>query len=128
MQSTPSTNVAVYKNEVHISGELAKDPVTRYTATGKTVANLTVLTKYQEKSEYHRVTAWEKLAEKVAALHKGEFVKVVGRLQTRNWEDADQVKHYATEIVAFQLVPTCAQEPAETNIHGVEVTDDDIPF
>jgi single-strand DNA-binding protein len=131
-----------YKNEVHLAGELAKDPVTRYTATSKTVTNLTILTKYQEKPEYHRVTAWENLAEKVGALHKGEFVKIVGRLQTRSWEDAAKVKHYSTEIVAFQVaipdeepakataIPTGGRAVAEAILSPSKpkAESDDIPF
>ena|ERR1700674_87287 len=109
-QTKPSTNV--HKNEVHLAGVLAKDPELRHTATGKTVASLTVLTKYQDKPEYHRVTAWERLAEKAGALHKGDFVQIVGRLQTRSWEDAANVKRYSTEIVAFQLVIP-DEEPAK---------------
>lgn len=99
-----------FKNEVRIHGMLAKDPAIRYTASGKCVANLAVVTKYEQHSEFHRVVAWEDFAKKVEALHKGDFLKVVGRLQTRNWEDAAKVKHYSTEIVAFQVVIP-AEEP-----------------
>jgi single-strand DNA-binding protein len=102
-----------HKNECHLHGVLAKDPIIRFTATGKQVATLTVITKFRDTSEFHRVVAWEALAQKVETLHKGDFVQIVGRLQTRNWEDAAKVKHYSTEIVAFQLVvPAQEQEPA----------------
>jgi single stranded DNA-binding protein len=77
----------VHKNEAHVSGVLARDVEFRYTASGKAVANINVATKYKDSTEYHRVTCWEQLAEKVQPLKTGEFVQIVGRLQTRSWED-----------------------------------------
>lgn len=135
MGSDKQNTTTSHKNETHLAGVLARDPETRYTATGKTVSNLTVLTKHQEKSEFHRVTCWEGLAEKVGTLHKGDFVELRGRLQTRSWEDKDsKQKRYITEIVAWQLTVPAGKESAAatpvqtTNVHGLEVTDDDIPF
>jgi single-strand DNA-binding protein len=140
---------AIHKNEVHLAGELAKDPTVRYTPNGKAVANLTIVTKYEKHSEFHRVVAWEELAEKTQELKKGAFLKVVGRLATRSWEDKQTgQKKYSTEIVAFQVaipteeLPPLTREaveggtaaarailsPAMPNIHGVPITDDDIPF
>jgi single-strand DNA-binding protein len=121
------TNTHAHRNEVHLAGLLAKDPVIRYTASGKAVASLTVATKYQQSTEYHRVTCWEVLAEKAGKLTKGEFVKIVGRLQTRGWEDANQVKKYSTEIVAWQLVIP-EKEPATISTTGAAITDEDLPF
>lgn len=135
-----------HKNEVHLHGTLSADPVIRYTTTSKQVATLTVVTRYKEKSEFHRVIAWEDFAKKVEDLHKGDFLQVVGRLQTRSWEDASKVKRYSTEVIAFQVViPGNEPEPAKAaspggkaiaeailrpagNIHGVEISDDDLPF
>lgn len=126
MQDNHSTQI--HKNEVHLAGVLAKDPEVRNTAAGKTVANLTVLTKYQQSTEYHRVTAWERLADKVADLSQGEFLKIVGRLHTRSWEDhATKSKRSTTEVVAWQIVVP-SREKAVQNVHGVTVTDADIPF
>jgi len=135
-----------HKNEVHLAGVLGKDPLIRYTPSSKQVATLTLVTRYKDKSEFHRVVAWEDLAKKVEDLHKGDFLRIVGRLQTRSWEDAAKVKHYATEVIAFQVVVP-ADEPtppppggkaiAESilrpsannpNIHGLTVTEDDLPF
>ena len=142
----------VHKNEVHLAGEIAKDPTIRYTSGGKCVASLTVVTRYQQSSEHHKVTAWEHLAEKAGKLTKGEFVRIVGRLQTRSWDDKNSgQKKYVTEIVAFQLVIPAEEpepltpdatksgtnvarailSPSKTttkNAHGVEVSDADIPF
>jgi single stranded DNA-binding protein len=124
----PDHNTGQHKNEVHLAGELARDPEVRNTASGKVVASFTVLTKYQQWTEYHRVTAWERLAEKVGKLSKGAFVKIVGRLQTRSWEDPKtQTKRYVTEIVAWQLV-TPGKEPVTVSTTGVQVTDEDIGF
>jgi single-strand DNA-binding protein len=103
---------AKHKNEAHVAGELAKDPVTRFTPTGKKISTLTVVTKYKQWSEYHRVVCWEEAAEKAEKLTKGEFVQIVGRLQTRSWDDKQSgQKKYITEIVAFQLVIP-AEDPA----------------
>lgn len=118
----------LHKNEVHLAGELARDPEVRHTSKGKTVANFAVLTRYQQSTEYHRVTAWEGLADKVAKLAKGDFVKIVGRLQTRSWEDKQtSQKKYITEIVAWNLsVP--GKDPVTVSTTGARITDEDIPF
>jgi single-strand DNA-binding protein len=123
-----TTNVALHKNEVHLAGVLAKDPDVRNTSSGKTVANLTVATKYKESTEYHRVTCWERLAEKAAPLHKDDFVKVVGRLQTRSWEDKQtNQKKYMTEVIAWQFIVP-GKEPITISTTGAEITDEDIAF
>jgi single-strand DNA-binding protein len=117
-----------HKNEMHLAGELAKDPVIRSTSTGKKVATLTVVTKWKESSEFHRVTCWEQLADKAEGLSKGESVKIVGRLQTRSWEDKESnQKKYVTEIVAWQFVVP-GKEPVTVSTTGAQITDEDIPF
>jgi single stranded DNA-binding protein len=140
---------------MHLHGELERDAAVHYTTSGKAVVNLTVVTRYEKWVEYHKVTAWETLAEKSTELKKGDWVKIVGRLQTRTWADkASGLKRYATEIVAYvialpsddppPLVPDQTKEsrtggtkqakailsPAipEKNIHGIEIGDDDVPF
>src|SRR3954467_2995026 len=105
----------IHKNEVHLAGELAKDAVTRFTPTGKKVSTLTVVTKHKQWSEYHRVIGWDELAEKAEPLTKGEFVQIVGRLQTRSWQDKESgKKKYQTEIIAWQLVIP-GKDPVTTN-------------
>jgi single-strand DNA-binding protein len=100
----PSQSPNVHKNENHTYGNLAKDPDIRFTPQGKCLARLTVETKYGKQSQFHRVTAWEELAEKVSRLKAGAFVQVVGRLQTRGWVDKQTgEKRYSTEIVAFRI-------------------------
>jgi single-strand DNA-binding protein len=94
-----------FKNEVVLQGTLAKDPVIKSVGSGKCVANLTLLTKYERYSEFHRIVLWEKLAEQAGKLAKGDFVRVLGRLQTRSWVDQQtSQKKYITEVVGFQLV------------------------
>lgn len=99
-----ASSTPCFKNEAHISGTLAKDPVTKYRETGKCVATLNVITKHGQYTEFHRVVLWEKLAEKVAELKKGAFLRVVGRLQTRSWDDKQTgQKKYITELLGSKL-------------------------
>ena len=58
----------------------------------------------QERTEWHRIVLWRRLAELVGQyLKKGSKVYVEGKLQTRTWDDAKGQKHYATEIIAQTL-------------------------
>ena len=96
-------------NKVIIVGRLGQDPEMKAVGQGSTVTRLNVATsetwvgkdgQKQEKTEWHRITVWGKLAEICGKyLAKGRQVYVEGRLQTRSWEDNGQ-KKYATEIVA----------------------------
>jgi single-strand DNA-binding protein len=126
--SQPASGKTNYadKNEVHLCGEIVRDVESRNTKTGKLVANFSLCTRNREFRSYHNLVAWEKLAEQVAELKKGQRIKVVGTLQTRSWEQ-DGAKHYKTEIVCWEIVIQ-GQEGAFTNSHGVEVSDADIPF
>lgn len=96
-------------NKVIIIGRLGADPEMKAVGQGNTVTRLSVATsdnwtdkngQKQEKTEWHRITVWGKLAEICGKyLAKGRQVYVEGKLQTRSWEDNGQ-KKYATEIVA----------------------------
>lgn len=111
-------------NEVHLRGILARDPELRKTASGKLVANVTVATTYETRTEFHKCVFWEELAERLSdAFHKGDFISLHGRLQTRSW-DADGIKRYTTEVVVWNF----SDGTTEKNAHGVEVSADDIPF
>jgi single stranded DNA-binding protein len=77
----------------------------RKLATGKTVTQFSVATNdYRggaEKAEYHSVVTWDRLAEICGQyLGKGQMVNIEGRLQTRQWEDENKLRHWKTEIVA----------------------------
>lgn len=96
-------------NKVQIIGHLGRDPEIRYAPSGDAVANFSVATtekwkdkntgEQKEKTEWHRVTVWGRLAEVVGQyLKKGSKVYVEGKLQTRQYEKEGQT-HYATEIV-----------------------------
>lgn len=97
-------------NKVIIVGRLGTDPEVKALGSGQTVTRLSVATseqwqdkegKKQEKTEWHRITAWGKLAEICGKhLSKGRQVYVEGRLQTNSWEDQQGQKRYSTEIVA----------------------------
>ena len=108
-----TTNVAL------LVGRLTRDPESRVTSTSKTVTKLSVATNEffdgKEHVEYHSVIAWEKLAESVAKLTKGEMVTVQGRLSTRKWTDKDGVERKTTEVVASRIdfmKPPRVEEPA----------------
>jgi len=92
-------------NRVLITGRLTRDPEMRKLATGKTVTQFSVATNdYRggaEKAEYHSVVTWDRLAEICGQyLGKGQMVNIEGRLQTRQWEDENKLRHWKTEIVA----------------------------
>jgi single-strand DNA-binding protein len=93
-------------NLVLIMGRLTRDAEMKSTSTGKMVTKLSVATNEKfgetERTEYHTVIAWEKAAERVANLKKGELVVVQGRLNTRKW-DKDGVEHRTTEIVSSSI-------------------------
>jgi single-strand DNA-binding protein len=100
-------------NKAIIVGRLGKDPEIRYFQDGSAVANFTVATSEQwndkvtgekrEKTEWHRIVAYRRLAEICGQyLTKGRQVYIEGRLQTREWEK-DGIKRYTTEIVASQM-------------------------
>ena len=116
----------LHKNEVHLAGVLARDPDLRYTTSGKAVATFTVATTREKQTEFHRCKAWEQRAERLMEkFKKGSYIKLVGYLQTRSWEDKDSGhKKYITEVVAWNY----SDGSTEKNLHGVEVSDADIPF
>jgi len=100
-------------NKVILVGNLGKDPEMRYTSSGAAVANVTIATgeswkdrntgEQQERTEWHRVVFFSRLAEIVGQyLKKGSKVYVEGRLQTRSYE-REGVTRYATEIVANEM-------------------------
>ncbi|WP_263081785.1 single-stranded DNA-binding protein [Endozoicomonas sp. Mp262] len=97
-------------NKVILIGNLGNDPDVRYTPNGSAVANLSVATseswkdrntgQTQEKTEWHRVVIFGKLAEIAQQfLRKGSKVYLEGKLQTRKWQDQQGQDRYTTEIV-----------------------------
>lgn len=97
-------------NKVILVGNLGKDPEIRYTADGRAIANITIATsetwkdknsgQQQEKTEWHRVVIFGKLAEIAGEyLRKGSQVYFEGKLQTRKWQDQSGADRYTTEVV-----------------------------
>ncbi|HAS8285890.1 TPA: single-stranded DNA-binding protein [Vibrio vulnificus] len=98
-------------NKVILVGNLGNDPEIRYMPSGGAVANITVATSEtwrdkatgepREKTEWHRVTLYGKLAEVAGEyLRKGSQVYIEGQLQTRKWQDQNGQDRYSTEVVA----------------------------
>ena len=99
-------------NKAMVIGRLGRDPETKTTGQGVAIANMSIATsetwkdksgQKQEKTEWHRVTAFNRLAEICGQyLRKGSQVYIEGRLQTRQYEKDGQT-HYATEIIANNM-------------------------
>jgi single-strand DNA-binding protein len=97
-------------NKVILLGRLGQDPELKYTPGGAAVCNFSMATTEawtdkqgakQEKTEWHRIVVWGKLAELCNQyLAKGRQAFVEGRLQTRSWDDKDGTKRYTTEVMA----------------------------
>lgn len=96
-------------------GNLTRDPELRYTPQGSAVCSFGLATnrswmpsegtERREETEFHRIVAWNKLAELCSQLlTKGRKVYIEGRLQTRSWETPEGDKRQSTEIVAEDMV------------------------
>lgn len=100
-------------NKVIIVGNLGNDPEVRYMPNGNAVANLSIATseswkdqqgQQQERTEWHRVTMYRRLAEIAGEyLKKGSQVFIEGKLQTRKWQDQQGNDKYTTEIIADNM-------------------------
>jgi single-strand DNA-binding protein len=150
-------------NKVILVGNLGRDPEMKYTASGAAIANITIATSDSwndkqtgekvEKTEWHRVVAFQRLAEIMGEyLKKGSQVYIEGRLQTRKWQDQNGQDRYTTEIVAndmqmlgsrggegggrpqggggggFRNNPPAQEAPAQSKPDSGGFDDDDIPF
>ncbi len=129
-------------NKAIIIGNLGRDPEVRYLPSGQPVANLNVATSerwkdkegdQQEKTEWHRVVLFGKLAEIAGQyLNKGSRIYAEGRLQTREWEKDGQ-RRFTTEIVARDIIMLDAkgggQQDEEPSYEEPPPSqDDDVPF
>jgi single-strand DNA-binding protein len=101
-------------NKVILVGNLGQDPEVRYMANGAAVANISIATtdswqdkqtgEQQEKTEWHRVVFFNRLAEVVGEyLKKGSQIYIEGSLQTEKWTDKDNVERYTTKIKAKEM-------------------------
>ena len=101
-------------NKAILIGNLGQDPELRYTQSGTAVCNMRLATNESykdangelvEKTEWHTVVAWGRLAEICGEyLKKGRQVYFEGNLQTRQWEDKDGQTRYSTEIKAREMM------------------------
>lgn len=102
-------------NKVILVGNVGQDPEVKYTASGIPVAKLSLATnerfkgsndQWQDRTEWHSVVAWQRLAEIVGEyVRKGSKLYVEGKLQTSTWEDKQNGgKKYRTDIVARDIV------------------------
>lgn len=137
-------------NSVQIIGNLTRDPELRYTPNGIAVVTLGVATnrsyklengEKKEETEYHRLIAWNKLAELCSQLlHKGSKLYAHGRLTTRKWTGKDGIEKTTTEIVIDDMIVLTAKNqngntttqptPAEQPVNQAESDKiaSDIPF
>jgi len=139
-------------NKVILIGHLGGDPELRTTPSGTSVATFTLATNEawtdrdgakQERTEWHRIVAWGKLAEICGQyLSKGRQVYIEGRLTTRSWKDKNDIERKTTEIVArdMQMLGSRGEGGQRQNAGGgqtgtpefaaetVKIDDDDLPF
>ncbi len=137
-------------NKVILIGNLGSDPELRSTPGGSSVSTFTLATNEswndkewtrQERTEWHRIVAWGKLAEICSQyLRKGKQVYIEGRLTTRSWEDKQGNQRKTTEIVAQTMMMlggrggsqdegrTDSDETPEFAADAIKVQDDDLPF
>ena len=100
-------------NKVILVGNLGKDPETRFMPNGEAVCNFSIATtdswkdkegKKQERTEWHNIVMYRKLAEIAGEyLKKGSAVYLEGRLQTRKWQDKDGADKYTVEIISDNM-------------------------
>ena len=137
-------------NKVMLIGNLGKDPEVRYTSSGVAVATFSLATNeswkdqdgnLQERTEWHNIVAWKKLAEICGEwLKKGKKVYIEGRIQTRSYDDKNTgAKKYITEIVADSMImldskgqseasPAPSASMPEASPSAGPGKDDDLPF
>lgn len=112
-------------NLVILQGNLTKDPKLRYTPNGNAVVSFSLATnepykdkqdgQWKEKAEFHNVIFWGQQAEFISQyIHKGDKATVIGRLQTRKWDDKNGVTRYTTEIVGNQFVSASQRKRDES--------------
>jgi len=99
-------------NKVILMGRLTRDPEVRYTQTNNTLVasfSLAVNRRFarqgeERQADFFNVVAWSKTGEFCSKyFKKGQQVGVIGRLQTRTWDDDKGTKHYITEVIAEEV-------------------------
>jgi single-strand DNA-binding protein len=127
-------------NKAILIGNVGKEPEIRKTQSGISVANFSLATskkvKGEEKTEWHRIVAWDKLAEIIEKyVHKGDKVMIEGEIETRDYEKDGQ-KVYTTEIRAGNMEMLGGKPEGnrstvsnqKVDIANLNDIDDDLPF
>lgn len=126
-------------NKVILIGRLTKDPETKFTNINNkqvTSFSLAVNRRFakqgeEKQADFINIVAWNKTAEFCSKyFQKGQQIGVVGRLQTRNWEDENEVKHYVTEVIAEEVYFADSKKEGTTTASEFEPIqdDDELPF
>lgn len=138
-------------NKVMLIGRLGQDPELKYTQSGIAVTKFSMATSQQwkdqdgntqDKTEWHNVVAWRRIAEICAEyLKKGSKVYIEGALSTSSWEDENKKKHYRTEVVLNEMImldskgssgggsaDSSATSQVSDSPSGPTASDDDLPF
>ncbi len=127
-------------NKVILLGRLTKDPETRYTqSTNTQVTSFTLAVNRrfvkqgeERQADFINCVAWNKTAEFVSKyFRKGQQVGVIGRIQTRNYDDDKGIKHYVTEVIAEEtyFAGDKKEETQSNTANDFEITDSsDLPF
>lgn len=121
-------------NKVILVGHVGRDPEITYLPSGKAVVNLSMATTEKrqdgEHTEWHRLVFFSKLAEITNEyVRKGSLIYVCGRIQTREWTDANGGKRSNTEVVVneMQMLDKKSEEPHQADSVRQDF-DEDIPF
>ncbi len=127
-------------NKVILLGRLTKDPETRYTqSTNTQVTSFTLAVNRrfvkqgeERQADFINCVAWNKTAEFVSKyFRKGQQVGVIGRIQTRNYDDDKGIKHYVTEVIVEEtyFAGDKKEETQSNTANDFEITDSsDLPF
>lgn len=127
-------------NKTILMGRLTKDPDTRYTQTTNTqvtsftlAVNRRFVKEGEQQADFINIVAWNKTAEFVSKyFKKGQQVGVIGRIQTRTWDDDQGQKHYVTEVIAEEVyfADSKKEGQAETTntTNDFEISSDELPF
>ena len=141
-------------NKVILMGRLTRDPELKYTPSNVAVCSFSIAVdrRYarpgeQRQADFINIVTWRNTAEFVSKYFvKGQLINICGSLQTRTWDDAQGVKHYATEVVADEVnfcgdnrngasqgdmnqgfAANTQQNPVSSGFTPMD-TDDDLPF
>ena len=118
-------------NKVILMGRLTRDPEVRYTQTNNTLVasfSLAVNRRFvrqgeERQADFINIVAWSKLGEFCSKyFKKGQQVGIIGRIQTRTWDDDQGTNHYVTEVVAEEAYFADSRKDGETNQTDFENT------